>query len=198
MYVPAAQEPISARRMVFVPLNVALPLVSVRRSLVEPNSKTMVALASERFPVERVMVRPTPSARLIVVPLEALRSEVVPESAEAPLRTTVPPVTDTAPLLVFVPFKVSVPVADFVKFPAPWSDPLKVVVLASATVRVCPLAIVTLPPAAPPPCREAIVSLVLTLKATPEVFARVTVPVSVMAAPPLIVSVPALIVVAPV
>ena len=164
----------------------------------EPNSKTMVALLSERLPVESVIVRPTPSARLIVVLLAALRSEVLPERAVAPLRRTVPPVTETAPEFVFVPLSVSVPKPVFVKFPAPWSDPPKVFEFASATVRVCPLAIDTLPPVAPPPCREAIVSLEFTLKATPAVLAKVTVPVSAMAAPPLMDSVPALMVVTPV
>jgi len=86
----------------------------VRRSLVEPNSKTMVALLSERLPLESVIVRPTPSAKLIVVPLAALRSEVLPERAEAPLRRTVPPVTETAPLLVLVPLRVRVPAPVFV------------------------------------------------------------------------------------
>ena len=66
------------------------------------------------------------------------------------------------------------------------------------TVRVWLAAIFTVPPVPPPPWSVPMVSLALTLKFTPAVFARMTVPLSVIAFPPLMVRLPALMVVEPV
>ena len=93
--------------------------------------------------------------------------------------------------------RVSVPVEDLVRPPTPVIAPLKVFEPASAIVRVCPEAMLTFPPLEPPPCRDATVSLELTWKSAPAVSASVTVPVLAMATPPLMASVPALIVVVP-
>ena len=183
--------------MVFVPLSVAPPLVKVSLSVAEPNSKTIVDPVRESPPLEMVMVRPTPSWRLIVA-LVALSEETLEDNALEPLKVSVPAVTEIAPLFVFVPLSVSVPTPDFVKSPDPWSEPAKVWVPASATVSVCAEAIVTLPPVEPPPWREAIVSLEFTLNPTPAVLTNVTVPVFAIALPPLMVRLPALIVVVPV
>ncbi len=66
------------------------------------------------------------------------------------------------------------------------------------TVKVWLAAIFTVPPVVPPPWSVPIVSEALTLKFTPAVLARMTVPLSVIAFPPLMVRLPALMVVVPV
>ena len=181
-----------------MPLNVAV-VPTERKSAVPVaiSNLKLEPLAIESDPAMALFLV-VPSARLSVAPVPALRLVTLEDSALAPLKSNVPPVADTAPLLVFVPASVSVPTPDLVKLPDPLTDPLKVLVLASAIVRVWPVPIDTLPPVDPPPCREPMVSLALILKVAPAVFAKLTVPVSAIALPPLIASVPALIVVVPV
>ena len=192
---PPEKPPRSAKRIVFVPLSVAAPL-SARLSEVVPSSKTKVPFASERLLPVSDVARAVPSAKLKVA-LFALKLVTPVASAPAPLISSVPPVAETAPVFVFEPLSVRVPAPDFVNPPAPWSEPAKVLVLASATVSVCSEATVTTPPVDPPPCKEAIVSLLITFKPTPAVLANLTVPVSVIALPPLRLKVPAPIVVRP-
>ena len=67
----------------------------------------------------------------------------------------------------------------------------------SLMVSVWPAAMLAVPPEEPPPCREPICSLAETTKVTPAELARETVPVSTIAFPPVMASVPALIVVSP-
>jgi hypothetical protein len=123
----------SLRKIVFVPESVAAPLVKVSRSDVAPMSNRRVAPLKAKPPLLIVSVRPVPSVRLIVE-LVAFSEEMLEESALAPLKAKVPLVTETAPLLEFVPFSVRVPAPDFVKLPAPWSEPAKVCAPVSATV----------------------------------------------------------------
>ena len=102
---------------VFVPMSVAAP-VTAKRSEAEPfRSKTKELAFSERVPAI-VLFRVVPSAKLSVAPL-ALRSEVLADRAEAPLKRRVPAVAETVPLFVLVPLSVVTPRAEFTRDPEP-------------------------------------------------------------------------------
>ena len=96
-----------------------------------------------------------------------------------------------------LPLSVRVPLPVLTRL-APLMEPEKVAAAVWFTVRVWPEAMTMLPPLAPPPLKEPIVSLVEILRTAPLAFASVTVPASARADPPLMDKVPALIVVPPV
>ena len=76
--------------------------------------------------------------------------------------------------------------------------PAKVWSLVWLIVRVWLAAMFTMPPATPPPWSAPMVSLASTLKFAPAALARMSVPLSEIALPPLMVRLPALTVVKPV
>jgi hypothetical protein len=101
----------------FVPMSVAAP-VTAKRSEDEPfRSKTKLLASSVRVPAI-VLFRVVPSAKLSVAPL-ALRSEVLADKAEAPLKRRVPAVAETVPLFVLVPLSVVTPRPEFTRDPEP-------------------------------------------------------------------------------
>ena len=102
---------------VFVPSNVAAP-VTANRSEDEPfRSKTKLLAFNASVPAT-VLFRVVPSAKLSVAPL-ALRSEVLADKAEAPLKRRVPAVAETVPLFVLVPLSVVTPKPEFTIDPEP-------------------------------------------------------------------------------
>jgi len=110
----------------------------------------------------------------------------------------VPPSIVTPPtklLLFFV--RESVPDPLLTKPPAPVIRPAKVWLPVSTTVKFCPLLKSTLPPLAPPPRRDPIVSLTFTTSETPLLSESVTTPLSGIAWPLFKVSVPPVTVVDP-
>src|SRR6266568_6359 len=108
--------------------------------------------------VETGPTRPTPASKLPLVRLM--------EQGNAPLTTSLPPLTVQVPNPVLVPFNVNVPVPFFTsgKKPAPPRIPSKVVLVLSLPVVSVPTPIETVPL----PDNEPIVSLWLFKSSQPE------------------------------